>query len=95
MRGHYISGIGLSLLLGGAVWPGLVTLAAGEGVAWSRLFLGVHFPLDMLGAVGVACLSYAVVSPAWRTLGVGLTPFAERFYRKAMARPIERGWIRR
>jgi undecaprenyl-diphosphatase len=89
------SSIGLSLLLGGAVRSGLLTLIAGLVVAWSRVFLGVHFPMDMLGAIGVACLTYMAVVPVWRKLGDVLTQFMEWLYRKTMARPIERGWVRR
>ncbi len=29
----------------------------------------MHFPLDMAGAVGVAALAYAVVTPLWRKVG--------------------------
>jgi membrane-associated phospholipid phosphatase len=38
-------------------WPWrivLVLLVAAE--AWSRLYLGVHSPLDVIAAVGVACI---------------------------------------
>lgn len=33
---------------------GSVFLFLGLALAWSRIYLGVHFPLDMLGAVAVA-----------------------------------------
>lgn len=29
----------------------------GLPMAWARIYLGVHFPLDMLGAIAVAALS--------------------------------------
>ena len=45
------SGVGLSLLLGGMVRLGAGTLIAGLGVAWARVFLGLHFPLDMQGGL--------------------------------------------
>lgn len=32
-------------------------LLLGFAVAWSRIYLGVHFPLDMLGAFGVAAFA--------------------------------------
>jgi len=32
-------------------------LLLGFAVAWSRIYLGVHFPLDMLGALGVAAFA--------------------------------------
>lgn len=42
------------------VWgAGFLVLAL--GVAWSRVYLGVHFPLDMLGAAAVAALAAAIV----------------------------------
>lgn len=87
------SGIGLTLLLGDQILLGLFTLIIGLCVAWARVFLGVHFPMDMLGAFGVACLSYVVLSPAWRKAGDNLTEALEWLYRKVMARPIAWGWV--
>ena len=88
-------GIGVSLMFGGEMLAGILTLAAGTGVAWSRVFLGLHFPLDMLGSIGVACLSHAVISPLWRRVGSMVTGFVEMLYRSIMAVPIARGLVRR
>ena len=89
------SGIALSLVLGGEVLLGLLTFIIGLVVAWARVFLGIHFPMDMLGAFGVACLSYLALTPAWRKCGEGTTAVLEQFYRKVMAQPIRWGWVRR
>jgi undecaprenyl-diphosphatase len=89
------TGIGISLLLGREALLGTLTLAIGLCVAWARIFLGLHFPLDMLGAVGVACLSCAAVWPVWRHTGNRVTKFVERLYRSIMARPIAWGWVQR
>ena len=64
-------GLAIPLLLGTQTrrW-GAVVLALGFGVAWSRLYFGVHFPLDMIGAFGVAVVATLLV----RMLG----PFLER-----------------
>ncbi|WP_343586455.1 undecaprenyl-diphosphatase, partial [Herbaspirillum sp.] len=59
--------VGLSLLLGGMRVPGLATLLLGIPVAWARIFLGVHFPLDMAGAVVVAAAVCLLAAPAWRS----------------------------
>ncbi len=87
--------IDISLLFGRERLLGLLTLAAGLGVAWARIFIGLHFPLDMLGAAGVACFSYVALSPLWRHTGSRLTRFVERLYRSFMAWPIAQGWMRR
>ncbi|ACH39164.1 undecaprenyl diphosphate phosphatase, putative [Citrifermentans bemidjiense Bem] len=88
------AGVGLTLLLDGAGEWGIATMLTGLCVAWARVFLGVHFPLDMVGAVGVAACTYSIVSPLWRVLGASITSMTERLYRYLLARPIAMGWIR-
>lgn len=86
--------IGLTLLLDGAAAWGLAILVTGLGVAWARVFLGVHFPLDMVGSVGVAALVYAAVTPLWRAFGAAVVALGERLYRRVLSLPIALGWIR-
>ena len=74
------AGIGLTLALDGAGWIGIATLAVGLAVAWARIFLGVHFPLDMLGSLIVAAGSYLVLSPVWRRFGPTVTALTQRIY---------------
>lgn len=88
------SGIGLTLLAGGAPALGVITLLAGLCVAWARVFLGVHFPLDMAGAFVVAAVVALLVSPLWRAAGSPLTRLVETIYRRVLAWPIARGWLR-
>jgi len=88
------AGIALTLLLGGERWLGGLTLLAGVSVAWARVFLGVHFPLDMLGAVVVACVSYVLIAPLWRRGGGAVTRWVIWLYRKLLARLIVPGWLR-
>lgn len=40
---------------------GVALLLLGFAVAWSRIYLGVHFPLDMLGAFGVAAFASILI----------------------------------
>ena len=51
------AGVGLTLLFSGSAGLGAVTLLMGLCVAWARVFLGVHFPLDMAGAVAVTAVA--------------------------------------
>lgn len=41
---------------------GFLVFAIACSVAWSRVYLGVHFPLDMLGALGVAVVGSGVTA---------------------------------
>lgn len=43
---------------------GIILMLLGLAVAWSRVYLGVHFPLDMIGAFGVAAFASLVILPA-------------------------------
>jgi undecaprenyl-diphosphatase len=83
----------LTLLLAGERRYGLSMLLAGLAVAWARVFVGVHFPLDMAGAVAVACIAYALVAPLWKMSGAALTRGLIAVYRKLLAWPIGRGWL--
>ncbi|NMM39185.1 MAG: phosphatase PAP2 family protein [Glaciimonas sp.] len=89
------AGIGLTLLFGGAFRLAAAVLTASFAIAWARVFLGVHFPLDMIGAVAVAGVAAVVVAPLWHMAGGTLTSLAERLYRVVLARPIASGWVRR
>lgn len=90
------AGVGLSLLLGHArSVAGWAILLLGLCVAWARVFLGVHFPLDMLGAVAVAFIVWVVISMPWSVFGNLITQAIEHVYRYLFAHPIARGLIRR
>jgi undecaprenyl-diphosphatase len=63
-------------------------------VAWARVFLGVHFPQDMLGAalLGPTCALLVAAGRGWLVL-----PFyrrvARRLFRWLFAPLIARGWV--
>lgn len=64
-------------------------------VAWSRVFLGVHYPMDMIGALAVAA-GMAMLANTRAALGLSATLVAlmESLYRRVLAMPIARGWLR-
>ncbi|MDR0479133.1 MAG: phosphatase PAP2 family protein [Burkholderiaceae bacterium] len=89
-----IAALAVILLAGGQWWRGIVTVAVGVAVAWARVFVGVHVPLDMLGAVVVGCLVCAALAPLWRWRGRALTQGAVALYGQLFALPIRLGWLR-
>ena len=76
-------GIGL-IATGGAPRFGRVVTLAGVLVAWARIYLGLHFPLDMLASAIIAgiCASLSVflVGPAQRLV----VPPANRLYDRVL-----------
>jgi undecaprenyl-diphosphatase len=65
---------------------GGVMLVLAVAVAWSRVYLGVHFPLDMAGALLVALAATLAVGQTARPLQTSLYPGLERLYDGALSR---------
>ena len=74
---------------------GLVLLPLSLVVAWSRVFLGVHYPMDMAGALLVSGVVAVLVSRRGvAALCAALVPLMEAVYHRVLAMPIARGWLR-
>lgn len=79
-----ISAVAISLFFGGRTALGCATASAGLAIAWARIYLGVHFPLDMMAAPVVALIAYAISTPLWRLIGAPLAARADTLYRKVV-----------
>jgi len=73
---------------------GAVTMTVGIVVAWARVYLGVHFPLDMAGAVLMSSLCFAILMPIRPWIELSLLPTAEKIYTVLFTIPLRRGWVR-
>lgn len=73
---------------------GMVLGLLGIPIAWARIYLGVHFPLDMVGAAMVAGLSAWLCFREARWFAGPVFSFANAAYRYLFAPLIRRGWVR-
>jgi len=73
---------------------GLSLALLGLPVAWARIYLGVHFPLDMVGAALVAMLSAWLAFRERRRYLPITYSIAQRVHRICFGKLIQMGWVR-
>lgn len=73
---------------------GMTLALLGLPVAWARIYLGVHFPLDMVGAVLVAALSAWLAFREARLYLVPVYNVFTRLHGSLFGKLIQRGWVR-
>jgi len=74
-------------------WSGAILLAVGAGIAWSRIYLGIHWPLDMLGGLLVGTLGCLFAQLVWNLFGEPINALMCKVYRFGFAFPIKKGWV--
>lgn len=65
----------------------------GFPVAWARIYLGVHFPLDMVGAALVALVAAVVMLTCEHRCVPPLMHMLMPVHRRLLAPFIARGWV--
>jgi undecaprenyl-diphosphatase len=79
----------------GARRLGKLLLPIALAVAWARVYLGVHYPLDMGGALAVALLvTLGSSSRRAQAACAVVVRMVETVYRRVLAAPIAHGWLR-
>lgn len=63
-------------------------------VAWARIYMGIHSPLDMAGAFVTAIAAAAISAPLRRHAIPHMRRRIEPLYHLAFAWAIRRGWVR-
>lgn len=88
------SSIAFSYLFAQRLKLGLSLLLMAFLVAWSRIYVGVHFPLDMLGAFCVALLTNFLMQWLWQRYQDPIMSLSLKIYQFFFGIFLQKGWLR-
>lgn len=88
------STVAFSYLFSGRKITGIILLCLAWCVAWSRVYLGVHFPFDMIGAFIFAFLLNWVGYRIWQHYGMYLFKLTLNTYYYVLRYFVSKGFIR-
>jgi len=92
-HGTAIFTFALAFLFWHRVWSGILLLIVAAGIAWSRVYLGVHWPLDMVGGSLLGLVGCLFAQLVWNLFGDIIANKLTRLYRFLFAIPIRKGWV--
>jgi undecaprenyl-diphosphatase len=58
-------------------------------VAWARIYVGIHYPFDMLGGIIVSLLSTSIIIYFPARVKRHMLPISEHFYRKLLGKMVK------
>lgn len=93
-HGTAIFTFALAFLCWHRAWSGILLMVAALAIAWSRVFLGVHWPLDMVGGFLVGCVGCLFAQLVWNLFGDAIAQRLTRLYHFLFAFPIRKGWVK-
>jgi undecaprenyl-diphosphatase len=93
-HGTAIFTFALAFLCWHRTWSGVLLMIAAVVIAWSRTFLGVHWPMDMVGGFLVALVGCLFAQLVWNLFGEAIAEQLIRLYHFLFAFPIRKGWVK-
>ncbi len=72
-HGTVIFTFALAFLFWYWIWLGVLLMMIAMGIAWSRIYLGVHWPLDMAGSFLLGLISCFLTQLVWKLFGSIIT----------------------
>ncbi|NIG62868.1 MAG: undecaprenyl-diphosphate phosphatase [Serratia symbiotica] len=93
-HGSAIFTFAIAFLFWYRIWLGGLLMIVAMGSAWSRIYLGVHWPLDMVGSFLLGLVSCLLAQWIWNLFGGIIAAQLTRLYRFLFSFAIRKGWVK-